>query len=102
MAGEGMLSLAAPPPAIFSCTVTRVHDRDGPIFCSNGTKIRVAGIQAPNQEHGALPRSPCRVHVFEHGGRTQPRHCRALGAAPNDELPAYTGSYLRIVARCTL
>lgn len=86
-----------------SCTVTRVHDGDGPIWCSNGTKIRVAGIQAPDFEDTVPCREgragyPCsntaaersRV-VVERLTLHQAMTCQAMGK-----------SYSRVVTRCTL
>ena len=46
-------SAAAPP---FACAVIRVHDGDGPLWCANGIKIRIAGVQAPDFESA----QPCR------------------------------------------
>lgn len=43
--------------ASFSCTVARVHGGDGPRWCSNGIKVRIAGVQAPDFESA----SPCRA-----------------------------------------
>lgn len=42
--------------AAFLCLVTHVHDGDGPLWCQNGIKVRVAGIQAPDCENA----EPCR------------------------------------------
>lgn len=44
-------------PIMFVCQVVAVHDGDGPIHCADGTKIRVAGIQAPDYENA----EPCRT-----------------------------------------
>ena len=53
-----MLALsAATPTTAFTCRVTRVHDGDGPLWCSNGIKVRIAGVQAPDFESA----SPCRA-----------------------------------------
>jgi endonuclease YncB( thermonuclease family) len=95
--------LAAASAAPFTCTVTRVHDGDGPLWCSNGIKVRVAGVQAPDFESAA----PCRARragytcsnaSAERGRRIVERltlhrtmRCRATG-----------NSYSRVVARCTL
>lgn len=35
------------PPQII-CVVVKVHDGDGPYWCGNGVKIRVAGVQSPD------------------------------------------------------
>lgn len=45
-----ILTALAVASASFICDVTRVHDGDGPLWCSNGVKIRIAGIQAPDFE----------------------------------------------------
>ena len=105
MAGSAMLfaAPAAPPPTTFTCVVTRVHDGDGPLWCSNGVKIRVAGIQAPDFEDTV----PCREHraeytcsniaaersrvVVERLTLHQAMTCQPMGT-----------SYSRVVARCTL
>ena len=90
----------------FSCTVTRVHDGDGPLWCSNGVKVRIAGVQAPDFE-SALP---CRAadsrrktyrcdnaaaeqsrQIVERMALRQTLRCEATGK-----------SYSRVVARCTL
>lgn len=53
MAMLGFLSLsmlisASPVPAgqAFACTPTHVWDGDGPIWCDEGPKVRLAGIAA--------------------------------------------------------
>jgi endonuclease YncB( thermonuclease family) len=97
---------AATPTTEFSCTVTRVHDGDGPLWCSNGIKVRIAGVQAPDFESA----SPCRA--------ADPRRInyRCDNAAANRSQQIVkrlalrktlrcetTGkSYSRVVARCTL
>ncbi|MEG3124432.1 hypothetical protein [Sphingomonas sp. GB1N7] len=50
--------LAMSPTASFQCAVIRVHDGDGPLWCKNGIKVRVARIQAPDFEDA----EPCRQH----------------------------------------
>ena len=50
---SGMIDLS---PA-FICQVVKVHDGDGPLWCRNGKKVRVAGIQAPDYESA----QPCRT-----------------------------------------
>lgn len=47
-----IIALAAAP---FACTVLKVRDGDGPLWCTNGVKVRVAGKQAPDFERQALP-----------------------------------------------
>uniref|UniRef100_UPI0035CA6B1E thermonuclease family protein n=1 Tax=uncultured Sphingomonas sp. TaxID=158754 RepID=UPI0035CA6B1E len=98
-----LLIAAAATAPVFLCTVTRVHDGDGPLWCSNGAKIRVAGIQAPDFEDTA----PCREDragytcsnvaaersrvIVERLTLHQTMSCQRIGK-----------SYSRVVARCTL
>lgn len=42
--------------AAFICLFTRVHDGDGPLWCQNGIKVRMAGVQATDFENA----EPCR------------------------------------------
>lgn len=98
------MSVAAADP--FDCTVTRVHDGDGPLWCSNGIKVRVAGIQAPDFEsaepchrQGASRANyTCDDAAADRSQRTverlvlhQTMRCQPVGM-----------SYKRVVARCTL
>ena len=99
-----MIALAT--ATTFSCTVTRVHDGDGPLWCSNGVKVRIVGVQAPDFESA----SPCRA--------TNPRRvnycCDNAAAKRSQQIVKRlvlrktlrcepTGkSYSRVVARCTL
>ena len=89
--------------ASFTCTVTRVHDGDGPLWCSNGQKVRIAGVQAPDFESA----QPCRTHrvgyncsnaaaersrvIVERIALNRTMRCQSTGK-----------SYNRVVARCTL
>jgi endonuclease YncB( thermonuclease family) len=45
--------------AAFSCTPTRVWDGDGPIWCAEGPKIRLAGIAAREIDETCRPHHPC-------------------------------------------
>lgn len=90
-----------PPP--FVCQVVKVHDGDGPLWCANGRKVRVAGVQAPDYENT----EPCRrrkvgyVCDDRRAAASQRIAARltlgeALACQPVDR------SYSRVVARCTL
>lgn len=98
--------LAASPNADFPCTVTRVHDGDGPLWCSNGIKVRIAGVQAPDFESA----SPCRA-----GDPRRVNYRCDNAAAERSRLiverlvmrttlrcEATGRSYRRVVARCIL
>lgn len=43
----------------FTCTPTRVWDGDGPIWCAEGPKIRLAGIAAREIDGSCSPGHPC-------------------------------------------
>jgi endonuclease YncB( thermonuclease family) len=43
----------------FSCTPIRVWDGDGPIWCAEGPKIRLAGIAAREIDGSCRPGHPC-------------------------------------------
>ena len=101
-----MLFLIALAAGAFPCTVSRVHDGDGPLWCSNGIKVRIAGVQAPDFESA----EPCRRHDTSRANYTcddasadrsrriverivlhRTMICQPMGM-----------SYKRVVARCTL
>jgi endonuclease YncB( thermonuclease family) len=43
----------------FRCTVTGVHDGDGPIYCAEGPKIRLQAIAARELDGSCSPGHPC-------------------------------------------
>jgi endonuclease YncB( thermonuclease family) len=43
----------------FTCTPTAVWDGDGPIWCAEGPKIRLAGIAAKEMDGSCKPGHPC-------------------------------------------
>ena len=43
----------------FRCTPTHVYDGDGPIWCAEGPKIRLAGIAAREIDNSCSPGHPC-------------------------------------------
>lgn len=43
----------------FSCTPTHVWDGDGPIWCAEGPRIRLAGIAAREMDETCRPNQPC-------------------------------------------
>lgn len=94
---------SAVAPAPFACTVTKVHDGDGPLWCASGVKIRVAGVQAPDYENT----EPCRQrrigYVCSNAAADRSRGIverlvlnRTMTCTPVGR------SYARVVARCTL
>lgn len=65
IAGLGM-GAAAPAAAqivpagnTFQCTPTTVWDGDGPIWCAEGPKVRIAGVAAREIDGTCRPNQPC-------------------------------------------
>jgi endonuclease YncB( thermonuclease family) len=90
------------PPA-FVCTVTRVHDGDGPLWCAEGPKVRIAGVQAPDFRSA----EPCRKRragyvCSDRAARASQRTVSALVLRRRLSCQALEPSYSRIVARCRL
>lgn len=44
---------------LFTCTPTHVYDGDGPIWCAEGPRIRLAGIAAREIDGSCRPGHPC-------------------------------------------
>lgn len=51
--------LIVPSGIAFDCTPTEVWDGDGPIWCSEGPKVRLAGIAAREMDGGCRQNQPC-------------------------------------------
>ena len=45
--------------ASFRCTPTAVWDGDGPIWCAEGPKVRIAGVAAREMDGSCRPGQPC-------------------------------------------
>ena len=45
--------------ATFACTPTAVWDGDGPIWCAEGPKVRIAGVAARELDGACRPGHPC-------------------------------------------
>ena len=97
--------IIAPPPPIV-CTVTRVHDGDGPLWCKEGPKIRVAGIQAPDFENAEPCRRPTalrRAYTCDDSAAARSKRIMSgLTLGKRLVCQRVDTSYGRIVARCTL
>lgn len=52
-------SPAPPSAASFVCTPERLWDGDGPIWCREGPRIRLAGIAAREMDGSCSPGHPC-------------------------------------------
>lgn len=51
--------LAVPAGEVFTCTPVAVWDGDGPVWCAEGPKIRLAGIAAREIDEACRPGHPC-------------------------------------------
>ena len=76
----------------FTCTPVAVWDGDGPIWCAEGPKIRLAGIEAREIDESCKPGHPCP----EATGRTARDTLVALLGGAKGRLP--TG-HIRVVGR---
>lgn len=47
------------PGKTFQCTPTLVWDGDGPVFCAEGPKLRIAGVAAREMDGTCRPNQPC-------------------------------------------
>lgn len=45
--------------AAFTCTPVAVWDGDGPIWCAEGPKVRIAGVAAREMDGTCKPNQPC-------------------------------------------
>lgn len=43
----------------FTCTPTAVWDGDGPVWCAEGPKVRIAGVAAREMDGSCRPGQPC-------------------------------------------
>jgi endonuclease YncB( thermonuclease family) len=94
----------------FTCTPVRVWDGDGPIWCAEGPRIRLAGIAAREMDGGCSPGHPCprasaiaaRDHLVRLVGRPvgtsreghilvrgSPLSCRSAGSAGGNRTAAW-------------
>jgi endonuclease YncB( thermonuclease family) len=62
----------------FTCTPTAVWDGDGPVWCAEGPKIRIAGIAAREIDETCRSNQPCPAVS---GAEARERLVRLLGGA---------------------
>ena len=62
----------------FSCTPTAVWDGDGPIWCTEGPKVRIAGVAAREIDESCRSNQPCPAVT---GAEAKARLVRLLGGA---------------------
>lgn len=54
-----LATIVVPAGQTFACTPIADYDGDGPIWCAEGPKIRVAGIAAREMDGTCRPNQPC-------------------------------------------
>lgn len=54
-----LAAIIIPTGQTFECTPTRVWDGDGPVWCSEGPRIRLSGIAARESDNTCRPNQPC-------------------------------------------
>lgn len=52
-------SKVVPSGAVFRCTPVAVYDGDGPIWCAEGPKVRIAGVAAREMDGTCNSNQPC-------------------------------------------
>ncbi len=108
-----MLAEIVAAGAMFTCTPTAVYDGDGPIWCAEGPKIRLAGIAAREIDGSCRAGHPCpkatgeqaRDHLVSLVGvptgrartghifvRGAPLQCRSAGSGKGDRTAAWCAS----------
>ena len=97
-----LLALGTPGQP-FTCEVVKVHDGDGPLWCRNGPKVRIAGVQAPDFESA----EPCRQGragyvCSDVRARASQQIVSRLVLRRQLRCMPLEPSYTRIVARCSL
>lgn len=94
----------------FTCTPVRVWDGDGPVWCAEGPRLRLAGIAAREADGTCRPNQPCPAGSADGArdalvaligrptGRSREGHvlvaaaplsCRSTGAAGGDRTGAW-------------
>jgi endonuclease YncB( thermonuclease family) len=87
---------SADSPNIFTCHVTGVHDGDGPIYCSEGQKIRLTAISATEIDETCRPGHPC----SSTSGADAKAALERLALGQTLQCEATGTSYSRITAWC--
>ncbi len=101
-----LIALLIATSAPFSCTVSRVHDGDGPLWCTNGIKVRIAGVQAPDFQSA----EPCEHPDARRASYTCDNDAARRSQKIVERLVLHRTmscqpmgmSYKRVLARCTL
>ena len=103
LCGSMLLTLAAtiaviPVNTTFTCTPTRVWDGDGPVWCAEGPRLRLAGIAAREADGTCRTNQPCPKATAEDARRALVDLLgRPIGTAPQGHV-LVAGPILRCVS----
>ena len=118
-----LASAVVPAGQSFACTPTRVWDGDGPIWCGEGPRVRLAGIAAREMDGSCRDNQPCPVASAEASrdalvkmvgravGRSAEGHvlvrgprlaCRSVGSAGGSRTAAWCVSPARGDLSCAM
>ncbi|HMO74431.1 MAG TPA: hypothetical protein PKD99_02035 [Sphingopyxis sp.] len=94
-----LLVAAVPQGSAFDCTPEALWDGDGPIWCKEGPRIRLAGISARELDGSCSPGHPCPVaDAYAARDHLASLLGRVTGTAPTGHLRV-EGPVLRCVSR---
>ena len=118
-----LLLSAVPSGQTFTCTPSRVWDGDGPIWCAEGPRVRLAGIAAREIDGTCRSHHPCPAgggaeardhlvaligrpigrsregHVLVRGG---PLTCRSVGSGGGERTAAWCSTRDRMDLSCAM
>ena len=80
----------------FRCTVTKVHDGDGPIWCAEGPRIRLTAVAARELDETCSPGHPCPAA----SGASAQRRLQELASGRVLRCEQTGTSYNRVTAWC--
>lgn len=90
--------VVVPAGASFVCTPIAVYDGDGPIWCAEGPRVRLAGIAAREMDGTCRSNQPCPAHAAPVSRDALVRLVgRAIGRGREDHV-LVTGPSLRCVS----
>jgi endonuclease YncB( thermonuclease family) len=87
-----------PSGEVFQCTPTRVWDGDGPVWCAEGPRVRLAGIAAREIDDSCRPNQPCPT---ARGAQARDGLVKLIGAPTGRSLEGHvlvTGPAMRCVS----
>ncbi|MCL6729184.1 hypothetical protein LZ538_03825 [Sphingomonas sp. SE220] len=79
--------------SVFLCTPTAVWDGDGPIWCAEGPKVRIAGVAAREMDGSCTTNQPCpRVGAIDARDRLVALFGGPRGTRPEGHIKVQSGT----------